>query len=156
MTKSKIILIGIALIALLVGGSLWQKSVTPAKNAAYQKTVTSLMPYSPEWKLQNGEDALLVIIYLPGTGVENDQLKLFTDLAKSYQGKVKFASLDLTYQHPSYSNAPYATVYGVKESPTYILLRKGESAYHRHSGVMTVGELFVFIDFGLTNAPPNP
>lgn len=156
MTKSKIILIGIALIALLVAGSLWQKNMAPANNTAYQKTVSTLMPYSPEWKLQNGEAALLVIIYLPGTGVEDEQLKLFSDLSKSYQGKVKFASLDLTYQHPRYNNTPYATVYGVKESPTYILLRKGESAYHRHSGAMTAGELSAFIDFGLTNAPPNP
>lgn len=155
MSRTKIVLIGLLLIALLAALALWQKDRPVGPTVAIPDKTVSLMPFSPDWKLADSEEALLIFVYLPGNEVAEEQLKLFEEAKDAYKGKVKFATLNLTLQHPSYSNSVYAEVYEVRESPTIILQRKGESSYHKHSGLLSKAELLAFIDSGLQTTPPK-
>lgn len=155
MSKSKMVMIGLLLVGLLVALALWQKDQPQGMATAVPNKTVSLMPYSSDWKLADNEEALLVFVYLPGTEVAEEQLQQFNEAKATFKGKVKFATLNLTLQHPSYSNAAYAEVFAVRESPTFILQRKGESSYHKHSGQMTEAELLAFVNNGLTTTPPK-
>lgn len=112
--------------------------------------IVSLQPFSPEWKLEDNEEALIILVHTHRNGLTEDQMKEFANTSKAYSGKVKFAYLNLTLEHPSFSNSVYATIYGINEYPTYILQRKGESAFEKHSGAMSAKDLQAFIDNNLT------
>lgn len=153
MSRTRIRISALILGAILVAIFCWQKDVTPRQFATTSSDqIVSLMPYSSEWNLSDSEDAIVILAYLPDE-VSKEQMALFKEFAGQYEGKVRFAYLNLTRNHPAGSNAVYVEIFNVSKSPTIILRRKGESDFKTISGPVTQDQLQSFIDSGLKSSP---
>ena len=153
MNRTRITIYGIAMLIVLLAVGYWQNN-SNRTNPAAPNEVVNLMPYSTDWNLDDSQKALVVLVFTPDE-VSEEQKVIFKEVAARHGPEIRFAYLNLTRSHPSYSNSVYAEVYGITNNPTIIVRRNGESGYHKHSGSMSAEELSAFIEFSLNNAAPT-
>lgn len=155
MSRPRIVIAALILLAMLVAVLVWQKDNTPRQlSGTTGDEITSLMPFSDDWNLTDSEDAIVILVFVPNE-VTEAQLAIFKEVSSQYGENIKFASLNLTRVHPSYSNTVYVDLFDVSEIPTYIIRRKGESTFHKASGPLSKDEIISFVDSSLKTSQPN-
>lgn len=154
MSQTRIVIAKIILFALLVAVLVWQKDNTPVQlQGPTKQNVVSLMPFSDEWNLKDSEEAMVIFAYVPNE-VSQEQLAQFEELAGNYGEHIKFATLNLTREHTSYSNSTYAQIYDLGETPAYIIRLKGQTSIDKRIGQLSEAEIASFIDTKVPKKTP--